>query len=859
MRVASQTARGWGHCVLVCLVLLNSVGSGSAQLEDVSATYAINASTGDGFLGCGLSCADFNGDGWDDLTLSEGDGDVQLHAGGPDGMEFVGNLSGEGTPTGVLWVDIEEDGDLDLWVMRSGGFIQLFVQDGDGTLSEEAELRGVPQIEGLMPRGCSASDYDRDGDLDVYVANYIIPGPGAHANLLLQNDGSGHFVDVADSAGVGNGVQTSFQGSWLDHDDDGWDDLWVINDRAPFDNALYRNQGDGTFVDVAQDLGVAYSPDPMSATVFDPDQDGDWDLFATDVPNLPHQLWVATDTGYVQMAAEAGVDAVGDYGWGACVIDIDGQGREDLMVATNLWPEEPPTDNRVFMNGDSGLGFTLDSSAWPNEQYPLYHLGRLDFDGDRSPDVAGHGPLNSVQMLRTTNAEGASRLALRLVGTVSNSHAVGARIKVHAGGAVQMQQVDAGTDYQTQHSYTRFFGLGASETIDSIEVRWPAGLTEVWRDVDSDAAITLIEGTADAALTALDAVCPWGAQGWLLPFSAAEVAMTWNGEPVTSDTVWADVSGEFTLEASWWSGRFVWSQSVQAVVPDPPVLAVQVHAPACWGDSAWVEWTAPDSGSVFIGEMDVTDLPGWAAHETDVTTIQWVQHPGCGLDTVVVVEFPDSANVAWTIQSPACAGETGQAIPALSGGTPPWSADWAGLDPDALPAGVHAVVLTDSLGCSLYDAVEIESPDSMVVDVSWFHAGLSDTAQVDLQVTGGNPPFSVLWTGGLGDGMLISPDLIGWLVEDAEGCIEFGTVEVPSNPLLNVGETSPLSQCFRDESGLYFTEESVWIQAVDIFDVTGRLLYSGRPDAQGRIALTHVGLVVVRMMDKAGTVWTTLR
>ena len=179
MRVASQTARGWGHCVLVCLVLLNSVGSGSAQLEDVSATYAINASTGDGFLGCGLSCADFNGDGWDDLTLSEGDGDVQLHAGGPDGMEFVGNLSGEGTPTGVLWVDIEEDGDLDLWVMRSGGFIQLFVQDGDGTLSEEAELRGVPQIEGLMPRGCSASDYDRDGDLDVYVANYIIPGPGA--------------------------------------------------------------------------------------------------------------------------------------------------------------------------------------------------------------------------------------------------------------------------------------------------------------------------------------------------------------------------------------------------------------------------------------------------------------------------------------------------------------------------------------------------------------------------------------------------------------------------------------------------------------------------------------------------------
>jgi hypothetical protein len=96
-------------------------------------------------------------------------------------------------------------------------------------------------------------------------------------------------------------------------------------------------------------------------------------------------------------------------------------------------------------------------------------------------------------------------------------------------------------------------------------------------------------------------------------------------------------------------------------------------------------------------------------------------------------------------------------------------------------------------------------------------------------------------------------------VEDAEGCIVFGTVDVPSNPLLGVREVLPLIECVRDESGLHFTGEPVWIQAVDVFDVTGRLLSSGRPDAHGRMALAHVGLVVVRMTDKAGTVWTTLR
>ena len=96
------------------------------------------------------------------------------------------------------------------------------------------------------------------------------------------------------------------------------------------------------------------------------------------------------------------------------------------------------------MNIEAGLGFNENSAIWPNEQYPVYNLGRFDLDQDRSPDIACHGSLPTVQLLRTTNDGGASRLALRLVGTESNSHAVGARIKVHSGGKVQMKQVDAG-------------------------------------------------------------------------------------------------------------------------------------------------------------------------------------------------------------------------------------------------------------------------------------------------------------------------------------------------------------------------------------------------------------------------------
>ena len=371
--------------------------------------------------------------------------------------------------------------------------------------------------------------------------------------------------------------------------------------------------------------------------------------------------------------------------------------------------------------------------------------------------------------------------------------------------------------------------------------------------------LTLIEGTANAALIALDQACPWEEQGWLLPFSAAEVAMTWNGVPVTSDTVWADAPGEFTLEASWWDGRFSWSRTVESGVDVAPVLTVDVDPAVCWGDSAWVEWEAPETGSVFMDEADVTQMSGWAVHETDTLNLLWLDSPGCLLNQGIIVHIPDSALVELDVQTPACAGEMGQVDVTVSGGTPPWSVDWMGMDSSALFAGVYSVSLVDSMGCSLMDTVVVEEPDLLDVEVSWSHFGLSDSAQVELIISGGTPPMEQLWTGGFDNGFLLSPDLIGWLVEDASGCIAFGTVDVPSNPLLDVGEVSPLTRCIRDESGLRFTGDPLRIEVVDIVDFTGRLLHSGSPDHHGRIVLAHTGLVVVRVTDKAGAVWTLLR
>ena len=832
-----------------------------AQWEDVSTEFLLSASCTGSYLGCGISCADFNADGKDDLTVSQASGNVSLYLRTEDGFVLEEELEGEGEATGVLWVDIDGDGDLDLFTGHQSNGVRLYVRSEAGNLVDETFERGLPDWVEWDPRGFSASDFDHDHDLDIYVASYHINTEDHfYPNALLVNDGFGFFSVADDSVGVNDGIKSSFQGAWLDFDQDGWMDLWVINDRAIFTNAMFHNQGDGTFVDVALEEGLLDVINPMTATVFDPDQDGDWDLFCTEGTNLAHALFEQTDSGFVDVATDAGLAGMDDFGWGACVIDVDGDAREDLMVATLNWPSEFPADNRMMMALDSGLTFEEDLTGWPNEQFPLYHLGRFDLDNDRAPDIIGHGAIPIAQMLLNENAEGASRMTVRLVGTTANSKAVGALIEVYANGRRQMQQVDAGTDYVTQHSYTRFYGMDSIQSLDSLVVTWPGAESETWYGLNADTAHVLVQGSAGAMPISLIRDCPWDPQGWQVPTLDGAFELTLDGVPISADTLWFEASGASILEATWWNGAASMEWVLTSEVQPEGDPGFQAVPPLCFGDSSTFSWAA--DGAQNVVWMDSLSLPlDTLLHVAlDSVAIEWQYGPQCTMDTLIVLDIPEALTLSLDVDQPSCFGEPADVILEAGGGTPPLEVSWGGADPDSLTDGTWPVSVQDSVGCVLLDSALVVSPAELDVVLDWSFYGASDTVLVELDITGGTVPYVVDWFGGLDSaGWALAPTTLGWTVEDAQGCGQSGNLDLEINgaPLLPASFSSPL-RCWRSGGFIGFDGPPLRGR-IEIFDLTGRLFWSGLWSSSDLIPCDFDAPLIVRAYPRGGAVQVFLR
>ena len=563
------------------------------------------------YMGAGVAVGDYDQDGLPDVYLVSQDGpnrlfrqvaplqftDVTSAAGGVDGGDAWG--------TAASFADVDGDGDLDLFVCNLESPNLLYLNQGDGTFRESAGRFGLATV--AASTGCAFADYDNDGDLDLYlltnrvlkptlpveiVASLTLPAdlrqtrdqlfppypkfttdaagqlqvppgyedhfftvPGSAApfmagqrDRLFRNDGYARWVDVTAAAGIadqGNGLSVV----WWDCDGDGRLDLYVANDFQSPDQ-LYRNLGDGRFLDITQQALPHTAFFGMGADFGDIDNDGRLDLCVADMSSTTHYMgkmlmgsmdqhrwflmhaepqqymrnavYVNTGTGRFLEAAWLTGLASSDWTWAVRFADLDDDGRLDFF-ATNgipaffdnpdlgerfdrlirqgskqaalaLFRAMPRVDEKnIARRNDGGLHFTDVGAEWGLDESGVAHGAVVcDLDRDGDLDVITNN-MNAEASVFENRGHGRSRATVELVGATSNRHGVGASITLQAGGLQQTRLVALTRGYMSAGEAREHFGLGQAKVIERLAVRWPSGVQQVFTDVPVDHQLRIHE------------------------------------------------------------------------------------------------------------------------------------------------------------------------------------------------------------------------------------------------------------------------------------------------------------------------------------------------------------------------------
>jgi enediyne biosynthesis protein E4 len=505
--------------------------------------------------GCGVAFYDYDNDGWLDIFFVNGwrlegfpagqEPTSRLFKNNRDGtftdVTAKAGLAHSGWGQAVCVGDYDNDGNDDLFVTYFGKNV-LYHNNGDGTFTDVSEKAGVTGNGKRWSTGCTFFDYDRDGYLDLFVANYIDmdlrtapvpesgpclykgvmvacgpPGLMGGKNILYHNNGDGTFTDVSEKAGVFTAGGTYGLGVLAaDLDNDGWPDLYVADDSTA--SVLYQNKKNGTFVDIATEAGCALSADGkpqagMGISAGDYDLDGNLDLvktnFAGDTPTLYHNLGGAT---FEDTTFQAGLGKHTQYlGWGCGFFDMDNDGWLDILICNgHVYPEVEQLKTEagyaqrklLYRNLRDGRFDDVSYDAGPgiSDQSASRGCAFGDFDNDGDLDVVVNTVNDYPQLLRCDNKTGNNWVKVKLVGTKSNRSGIGARLKCVTslpGESKPHQQIDevrSSSGYFSQNDLRIHFGLGKAEKVNLLEIRWPSGTVEQLKDIKANRLIYVREG-----------------------------------------------------------------------------------------------------------------------------------------------------------------------------------------------------------------------------------------------------------------------------------------------------------------------------------------------------------------------------
>jgi hypothetical protein len=506
--------------------------------------------------GSGVAFIDYDNDGWPDVFVVNG----TTLDGFPKGQEPTSHLyhnNHDGTFTdvtgqagvalkgwgqGVCAGDYDNDGYTDLFVTFWGQDVLLH-NNGNGTFTDVTQKVGLLQPGVHWSTGCSFVDYDKDGHLDLFVAQYLNFRPAelhdsslasacdwmgvkvfcgpmgleGTRNELFHNNGDGTFTNVSESSGVSKPAPGHcFTPLTADFDNDGWPDIYVACDSSP--NLLFHNNHNGTFSETGLLAGVAFNGDGrlqagMGVDAGDYDGDGLLDIiktnFSQDTPTLYHNNG---DGSFTDLTYQALLGVSTRFlGWGALFVDVDNDGWPDIFMANgHVYPEirtrhmdtEYFQPKLLFWNTHNGKfkNVSLDAGPGVMEATNSHGLAAADVDNDGSVELLVNNADAPPSLLKNDGEHG-NWLLLKLIGTKANRDAIGARVTLSAGGHVQMREVRSGGSYVSQSDLRLHFGLGQAKKADWLQIRWPIQPPDVEKieNVPANRILTIREGAGIVA------------------------------------------------------------------------------------------------------------------------------------------------------------------------------------------------------------------------------------------------------------------------------------------------------------------------------------------------------------------------
>ncbi|MFO7302235.1 MAG: CRTAC1 family protein [Acidobacteriota bacterium] len=490
-------------------------------------------------FGSGVAWIDFDNDGYQDLYFvngAPGSSNVLYRNNGDGTFTDVTARAGlamadprHGHKTGVAVGDFDNDGYADIYVGAFGPNA-LFRNNGDGTFTDVTARAGVAGGAAEWTSSVGFFDFDRDGRLDIYVTNYLDvsyddnPYCGFKregfrtycsptifdgvADRLFRNNGDGTFTDVSVKAGIANPAGKGLGVTFCDVDDDGLVDIYVANDLVR--NFLYRNNGDGTFRDIAYAAGVGFGGDGkpqagMGTDCGDVDGDGRPDLYVTNFSEELNALYVNRGRGLFEDATiRLGLrSGYGPLGFGTKLFDMDNDGDLDIHVVNGhivdnieLYGTGVTYRMKDLLYENVGGRF-VDVSARSGAALLVDRVGRgqavADFDNDGHLDIVISNLGGPAVLLKGTGVQAGNWLSIRAAGRKSNPHGLGARVTVETPAGRQVREINNVASYLSANDLRLHVGLGTARTATRVEIRWPSGQVQTLTNVAANQVLTITE------------------------------------------------------------------------------------------------------------------------------------------------------------------------------------------------------------------------------------------------------------------------------------------------------------------------------------------------------------------------------